>query len=458
MVVPPPGHETQTVRIEALVAGGRGIGRVVGRVWLVEGAVPGDLVEAVPVRSRDALVEARAVRVLEPAESRRTPPCPIQGACGGCPWMVLGEADQRSWKRRLVVDGVERIGRLVGVEVAETLPSDRDLGYRNKVEMTFGRVGPRRVLGFHPPRTVDRIVDVQSCLLQGSAGARVLTSARGFFLEGAGRHEAALDRSSEPTRLVIRESKATGDVLVALRGSPGPFPSAMPFASHLASRHPEVKGVVRLLARPGRRGGTSTVSLLGDPWIEETLGGTRFRLPAAAFFQVNPGAAESLVGLVLDATASFASPQVLDLYGGVGVFALALARRGARGTVVEADREAIECGRRAATEERLGPIEFVASDVASFLRSSHRGASPPLVVIADPPRTGFGRGVAEAIAGLGPSRIVLISCDPPTLGRDLRALADRGYVTRRVVPVDLFPQTAHVEAVAMVDRAGSSYD
>ncbi len=366
--------------------------------------------------------------------------------------MVLDEREQRAWKRRLVIDGLERVGRLAGVEVAGTVPSDRDLGYRNKIELTFGRDGKRRVLGFHPPGAVDRIVDVERCLLEGIAGSRVLASSREFFLEGEGRLEPALDAPSEPTRLVVRESRAAGEVLVGIRGAPGPFLSAAPFASHLASRHPEVKGVVRLLARPGRRGGTRTETILGEPWIEETLGGTRFRLPAAAFFQVNPGAAERLVQLVLEATETQAARNVLDLYGGVGVFAIALARRGARGTVVEADRDAVECGRQAAAEEGLDRVAFVVSDVAAYLRSSSGGPLWPDLVVADPPRTGLSRGVAEAIAKLGAARIVLVSCDPPTLGRDLRALADRGYSVRRVVPVDLFPQTAHVEAVAVAER------
>jgi 23S rRNA (uracil1939-C5)-methyltransferase len=452
LAVPHAEPEEGLVRIDSLAAGGRGVGRVSGRVWLVEGAVPGDLVRASAVRIRKSLVEARSLEILGPSPGRRPPPCPIQGQCGGCPWMVLDEAEQRTWKRRLVTDGLERIGKLQGVEVAETVPSDRDLGYRNKVELTFGREGERRLLGFHPPRDVRKIVDVEECLLQGRTGARILASAREFFLEGEGKGEPALDVPGEPTRLIVRESRETGTVLVALRGAPGPFRSAEAFAHYLASRHPEVKGVVRILSRPGRRGGATTVTLLGEPFLEETLGGTRFRLPAGAFFQVNTGAAERLVDLVLEAAGVSALGEVLDLYGGVGVFGLALARRGARVTAVEADHSAVECGRRAAAEAGVQGVEFVLSEVAEFLRSPATGSRHPDVVVADPPRTGLGRGVAEAIARLGPERIVLVSCDAPTLGRDLRALADRAYAPRRVVPVDLFPQTAHVEAVAVAER------
>ena len=372
--------------------------------------------------------------------------------------MILDEAEQRTWKRRLVVEAIERVGKLTGVEVGETVPSDLDLGYRNKVELMFGREGGRRLLGFHPFGSGGRIVDVERCLMQGEGGRRVLDSTREFFLHGPGRSETALDARGDPPRVVIRESRASGKILVAVRSGPGPLPSAVPFASQLMSRHPEVTGVVRLIASFGRRGGSRTETLRGEPWIEETLAGTPFRLPAATFFQVNTGAAERLVQLVMDAVGAPAPNRVLDLYGGVGVFAIALARGGARATVVEADRGAVECGRAAVAAEGIAGVEFVASDVSAYLEE--RGTATggrllslaPDLVVADPPRTGLGPGVAAAIAALAPPRIILVSCDPPTLGRDLRRLVDRGYAIRRVVPVDLFPQTASVEAVAELHR------
>jgi 23S rRNA (uracil1939-C5)-methyltransferase len=372
--------------------------------------------------------------------------------------MTLDETEQRDWKRRRVVEAIERVGKLNGVEVGETVPSDLDLGYRNKVELTFGREGDERLLGFHPSGSGDRVVDVERCLLQGEGGRRVLESIREFFLHGPGRSETALDARGDPPRVVIRESRATGKILVAVRTGPVPFPSAAPFARQLMSRHPEVGGVVRLIARPGRRGGSATETLAGDPWIEEVLAGTLFRLPAATFFQVNTGAAERLAQVVMGAAGAPSPNRVLDLYGGVGVFAIALAREGARATVVEADRGAVECGRAAVAAEGIAGVEFVASDVSAYLeeRGTATGSRllslAPDLVVADPPRTGLGPGAADAIAALAPPRIILVSCDAPTLGRDLRRFVDRGYAIRRVVPVDLFPQTASVEAVAELHR------
>jgi 23S rRNA (uracil1939-C5)-methyltransferase len=168
---------------------------------------------------------------------------------------------------------------------------------------------------------------------------------------------------------------------------------------------------------------------------------------------VNSGAAELLVDLVVAMAGPVEDRAVLDLYGGVGAFALALAQRGARARVIEADPEAVEAGARAAASHGLARVRFERSDVAAYLlRRSARGEAPA-VVVADPPRAGLQRGVAEGVAAMRPERVVLVSCDPATLARDVRSLAGGGMRLQRVVPVDLFPQTPHVETISLLTRA-----
>jgi len=443
---------SSVVRIEKLTGGGRGLSRVDGLVWLVEGAVPGDRVRATPVRRRSTLVEARTLELLEPSYLRRKPPCPFQGECGGCPWMVLEEPEQRSWKRRILEEALVRIGRFEEVRVDETVPSPSPLAYRNKLEFTFGRGGRRgAVLGFHGTGSRS-LVDVDRCLLQGDLANQVLAEVRSYFTEGAGRGEPALGDPRRPLKLAIRRSGHSGRLLVGLLGAPGPFPTARPFAHQLRERVSEISGVVRLLTLPGRRGGSRTVNLAGKPWLEDTLGGTVFRLPARVFFQVNPGAAELLVRLVEELSGAGSGTRLLDLYGGVGVLGLALARRGARALVCETDGQAVACGRRASKGRKELDVRFARSDVGAFLESLAHSRGDWDVVVANPPRSGFGREVARGILALRPERIVLVSCDPATLARDARRLADGGFVLRRVVPVDMFPQTPHVEVVCVLER------
>jgi 23S rRNA (uracil1939-C5)-methyltransferase len=366
--------------------------------------------------------------------------------------MVLDEAEQRSWKVKILEEALQRIGGFEGISVDRIEPSPRSLAYRNKLELTFGRREGRRTLGFHGSGPRPRVVDVDRCLLQDETAHRILQEARAFFVDGPGRDDPWLDVRPEPARLVIRRSVSTGRLLVALRGGAGPFPSAREFARRVGTAVPEVSGVVRLLSRPGRRGGVRVVRLLGRPWLEESLGGNVFRLPAATFFQVNPEAASALVDVVRDLAAVGSETTALDLYAGVGVFGLTFAEAGATVTACEADPRAVACGLRAARKNLRTGFRLVCSDVGAFLASSAARESFPTTIVANPPRTGFGPGVAEGIAELSPERIVIVACDPATLARDLKRLAARGYTPSRVVAVDLFPQTPHIEAVTLLQR------
>ncbi len=430
--------------IEGLAAGGAGVARRDGCVWMVVGGLPGDTVVPRDARAHRRFVEARVGDVVRPSPERRPSPCPLQSRCGGCPWMPLDEGAQRRWKRRIVEDALVRIGGLRGVSVAETVPSPADLGYRNKVEFAVGRdAAGRRVVGLHAADPAQGLIDVARCLLQDEGAGTVLLAARAALLDEGGARNPALGDGDEPARLVVRRSTG-GGTLVALRGPDVPWEGAARFARRVQDAHASVRGVVRLLAPRGRRGGARTETIVGSPWVVDRLAGTTFRLPAATFFQVNPGAAERLATIVLSACEGPAN--ALELYGGVGAFGLALARRGAAVTIVDADPAAVACGRDAAAAAGLA-ARYETADVRAFLERPHGGPDADLV-LADPPRTGFGRGVAAALARLSPPRIVVVSCDPATLARDLRALAAAGYRIRAVTPVDLFPQTAHVEVVA----------
>jgi len=193
-------------------------------------------------------------------------------------------------------------------------------------------------------------------------------------------------------------------------------------------------------------------TISGRDWITEEFHGVAFRVPAGTFLQVHPAAADRLGRHVLEGAGS--PRRVLELYAGIGALGLALARGGAHATMVEADAGAVACGTEAARSQGLTSATFVNDDVFAYLKP-RRDAVPPDLVIADPPRTGLGRGVAERLASLRAARIAMVSCDPATLARDLAALAARGYDIERITPFALFPQTAHVEAVAWLSRRAS---
>jgi len=365
--------------------------------------------------------------------------------------MVVGEREQREAKRRFVIDALSRIGRLGGdVPVDEVVNAPPALGYRNKIELTFGRGDSAgRFVGYHRAGSPGELVDVERCPVAEPRLQPLLDAVRSFFLVGPGSSDPAVDDPREPLRLVLRSSGARDERLVAFRGLPGPFSSLAAFAELAAQIDPGLVGVVRLLAAPGRRGGSRVETIAGRAWIEDEILGTVFRVPAATFLQVHPAAANALGEHVL--AGAGAPRRVIELYGGVGVLGLALARNGAHVAIVEADPLAVACGEEAARSCGLTTVAFERADVLLALRG--RSGDSPDLLIADPPRTGLGKGVAERVAALKAARIAMVSCDPATLARDLAALVAFGYEVSRVTPFDFFPQTAHVEAVAWLTRS-----
>jgi 23S rRNA (uracil1939-C5)-methyltransferase len=458
------GFSVKTLRIESLAAGGRGVAREEGKVWMVEGSVPGDLVEAEVIREKKRFGEAQAVTVLEPSPDRREPPCRFQGVCGGCPWMVLDEERQRTWKRRMVVDSLERIAKVVEPPVSDVIQSPKALGYRGKAEFTVGE-GPngKIVIGYRHKLDPSRVVDIDMCPVLPDPLNRVLRLCREQF--GA-RKTVALPATPEESgvpdssgrRLVLRYSFQDGKVLVGFRsngrewGGQGYGPPPGRILKTLGDRR-IISGVVAITGVPGRRGGVRTRGLIGSDSIREQVAATSFRLPAATFFQVNPITAAHLVRTVLEmAGENLAGQKMLDLYGGSGLYGHALARAGAEVTVCEADGHAVRCGEKVPPAEPGGKVpEFVKADVGYFLEK--RADQEEIdVVVANPPRSGMGTKVAGQIASRQPARVIIVSCDPGTLARDLQSFLATGYKLERVVPVDLFPQTAHVETVSLLVR------
>jgi 23S rRNA (uracil-5-)-methyltransferase RumA len=368
--------------------------------------------------------------------------------------MVLGEAEQRGWKRKLLIDALERIGGLEEAHVDEMIAAPRPLGYRNRIELTLGRdAGGTRAIGY---RTFDGgLVDVPACPVQHPLADRTLGVLRELLLADTSASGAARFDARPAYRILLRRSWATGRVLLVLREVGAPFPKATRLGKASMERAPELQGVVRLRARAGRRGGARAEPLLGDPFLEERIGEITFRLSAATFTQVHSQMASTLVRKVVEAAGDVRGQRVWDLYGGVGAFGLALARRGAVVTICDADPEAIVAGREAAASIGAKQVRFVREDVAAFLERQ-RGSAPPALVVANPPRTGLSRDARASLVGSAPERLILVSCDPATLARDLGPLRAGGLAVRRIVALDLFPQTAHVEAVVTLERGGPS--
>lgn len=389
-----------------------------------------------------------AVRVDKPSPARTTPRCPHFGPCGGCLWQHLDYPAQLRAKQALVEERLRHLGGLVGVEVRTIIAGD-PWYYRNKMEFTFHP--PGRV-GLHRRGRWDEIVDLRTCFLQSPRSAEIVNEVREFIRARSLPCYDPVTHEGLLRHLVIREGKATGELLVAVVTARDGFPHAGELAQEVRRRHPELTGF--LWAINPSQGDAIEVSgchvLHGRPFIYERLRHLTFTLGLLTFFQTNTAQAARMMDVVRDVAGLTGAERVLDLYCGVGTFALALADQAARVTGIEVVPASIDAARENAALNAIANVDFRAGDARRF--EWFFTSDPSDVIVLDPPRAGAGAQVMRAIARAAPQRIVYISCNPATLAPDLRELVAAGYDVRTVQPIDLFPQTSHVECVVQVDR------
>jgi 23S rRNA (uracil1939-C5)-methyltransferase len=412
----------------------------------VAGAVPGDRVRAVVTKRKRAYAEARTVELLEPSPDRVAPVADHPGA----PWQVLPYERQLEVKAAQVGDALQRIGRLEGFELQPIVPARETWRYRNKLEFSFG-TDPAHTLvcGFHAPGSWERIEHVEDCLLQSERGNAARRAALAWCRD---RGLSAYDRRSQTgllRNLVVREGRRTGELQVRLVTSDQDldldgFPEAVGADSVLWTR---AAGVAETT-----QGGQTSV-LHGTDAIDEELAGLRFRVSADAFFQTNTEMAERLYATAADFAGLQSWERVYDLFCGIGTISLALAARAGEVWGLEIVEDAVADAIENARRNQVTNAQFFAADVRLAMRELVERAGRPDVLVVDPPRAGLSQKVVRRIVEAAPKRIVYVSCNPTTLAPNAAQLTEAGYALRRVRPVDMFPQTPHIECVALLERA-----
>jgi 23S rRNA (uracil1939-C5)-methyltransferase len=440
-----------TLTIDRLAYGGRGVGRHDGFVVFVPGTAPGELVRARLWRIKPGYGEADLVEVTGRSPQRTTPPCPHFGPCGGCVWQHLAYPAQAAAKAAIVQESLAHLGSLRDVQVRPIIAAAAPWYYRNKMEFTFH---PDGELGLHRRGAWDSIVPIQSCYLQSPASNVIIGIARAWARESGLPRYDPRSHAGVLRQVIIREGKATGEVMVLLvTATPGPG-GLRALASRLVDAVPRITSVLHA-TNPGLSDGlplSGITTLAGRPYIVEELGGLRFRIGPETFFQTNTAQAERLVEVAAAFSALGGGETVYDLYCGVGTFSLALARRAGRVFGIEIAPQAIEAARGNAALNGIENVEFSSGDVRRLLPHLRTRAGRPDLVLLDPPRSGAGDRVMQQIAATGTPRIVYVSCNPTTLAPDLKELVSAGYAVRAAQPLDLFPHTYHVECVVLLER------
>lgn len=418
-----------------------------GRAVFVSGAVPGDVVEAEVVREERSFLKARVTEVIEPSPDRVEPRCPWASVCGGCPWAPMDYTAQLAAKRDNVVQSLARIGRL-GTERAEALVAPVDApgapwGYRNKVELAVERRRGRRVVGMHVAGG-SGVVKVDRCLLLDADHERLVKAVSGSLSYLANSHDLDVERVG------IRASRRTGDVEVALWTEPSPFPRAQ--AAKVIGDATGAGSIVRVMTKGPLKARrlAGTERLAGNGWWSERVLDEVMRVSAPSFFQVNTLGAERLVQLVMEGLAPTRDDDAMDLYAGGGTFTLPLARRAGWVDAVESYGPAVGDLRRNLERAGIDNADPVGGDAGREFPDE--GAD---VVVVDPPRAGLAADVVEKLSALDARAVAYVSCDPATLARDLARFEEAGRLEPvSVRPVDLFPQTFHVETVTLLRPRG----
>jgi 23S rRNA (uracil1939-C5)-methyltransferase len=441
---PAVGDELE-LRVDSLAFGGAGVARLNGYVVFVDGAFPGDLVRARVHHRKRAYAQARAVELLEPGPDRVPPLADHPGA----PWQELAYERQLEVKQSQVDEALRRIGHLDGFELVPIVPALEQWRYRNKLEYSFGGGrGAGLRLGFHEPGSWEQIHHIEDCLLASEVGnrarAEVLEWCRAQQLDPFDRRA----RSGFLRNLVVREGRRTGQLQIRLITTPGELDSA----SLAGAVHADSVLWTRTDALGETSTGGQTALLAGKPTIDEELGGLVLRISAEAFFQTNTEMAERLYGLAREACDLHGWERVFDLFCGTGTIGLALAGRAGHVDGLELVESAVADAIANAERNDVANANFYAGDVRLAMRELRERAGRPDVVVVDPPRAGLSQKVVRRIIETAPRRIVYVSCNPTTLAPNAAQFVEAGWRLERVTPVDMFPQTPHIECVALLSR------
>jgi len=431
--------EQLEVEIDSLAFGGRGLARADGLVVFVAGALPGDRVRVEITKAKKRFAEARTVELLSPGADRIADRCSHESEpCPGAPWQGLDYARQLTEKSAQVEEALRRIGGLEGFELAQIEPAAEQWRYRNKLEYSFGERDGEPILGFHARGRWDLIVDVDDCQLASERGNAARNAIREWArLESVPAYDGR-ERTGVLRNLIVREGWRTGQIQTRLVTSAARFPKP-PVDLHTAIE--------------GDSGGTDgPTGALGEERLREELFDLKLEISHGAFFQTNTEMAERLYAIAAEFAGLSGNERVFDLYCGIGTIGLTMAKQAGEVWGLEIVPEAIADAERNAERNKIENAHFMAGSARTGVRPLIEKAGKPDVVIIDPPRAGLSQKIVRRVLECEAKKIVYVSCNPTTLAPNAAQMVEAGYKLCRVKPVDMFPQTPHIECVALLEK------
>ncbi|MFC4711255.1 23S rRNA (uracil(1939)-C(5))-methyltransferase RlmD [Planococcus dechangensis] len=447
-------NDRLSVYVEDLTHDGAGVAKVDGYPLFIKEALPGETVTVHVLKTLKSYGFAKLISIEEKSADRIDAPCPVFEICGGCQLQHLSYEGQLKYKEKVVRDAMARLGKLPDVPVHPVKGMDNPWRYRNKSQIPFGQEDGRVVAGFYQPRS-HRIADTDICLIQTPEADTLMASLKRNLQDmGIEPYEEKTHRGML-RHVVIRKGRVTGELMIVLVTKKQKFPQAERAVELIRAALPAVTSIMQNVnsEKTNVIFGNETIKLWGKDIIEDRIGDVRFEISARSFYQVNPEQTEVLYGKALDYAGLTGSETVIDAYCGIGTISLFLAQRAKFVMGVEIVPQAIEDAKRNADLNGFTNTLFEAGPAEEVIPRWYKDGKEADVLVVDPPRKGCDEALLQTMLEQKPDRIVYVSCNPATLARDLRILEDGGYRTQEVQPVDMFPQTTHVECVAWLTRS-----
>ncbi|MDN3706125.1 23S rRNA (uracil(1939)-C(5))-methyltransferase RlmD [Myroides ceti] len=456
--------------VEVLDAGAKGVSVAKapdGKVIFLPNVVPGDVVDVQTVKKRKAYYEGKAIKIHSYSTHRIDPVCQHFGACGGCKWQNMAYPQQLFYKNQEVYNNLKRIGKIELPEFEPILGSEKQFFYRNKMEFSFSNarwlteeeiksgeeLGRENALGFHIPKMWDKILDIKKCHLQQDPSNALRNEIRDFANNHAMEFYNPRENSGFLRTLMIRTA-STGEIMVLIQFFKEDKKNRELLLDFLKERFPEITSLQYVINSKANDTiyDQEVICYHGRDYILEEMEGLKFSINAKSFYQTNSEQAYELYAITRDFAGLTGEELVYDLYTGTGTIAQFVSKKAKKVIGVEAVPEAIADAKLNAERNQITNCEFFVGDMKNVFNdefiSTH---GQPDVIITDPPRDGMHKDVVEQILKIAPQRVVYVSCNSATQARDL-ALMDEVYKVVRVRPVDMFPQTHHVENVVLLEK------
>lgn len=444
--------EIYEMNIDNLGVSGEGTGKIENFTVFVKGALPGEKVSVQITEAKKNYAVGKIVKLLKESPARVKPLCPIYKKCGGCQLQHLTYETQLEEKQNQVKAAIEHIGGLKGIEILPVLGEENPWYYRNKMQFPVGKKKGIISIGCFAQGTHD-IIDTEACLIQKQGNNAILQAMR-KVIERLSIPPYNEDKHTGVLRHVIGRVGLGGELMIVLVTAVSELNNAKQIVKLLRSALPNLVSVQQNIQtyRNNVIMGRETKLLWGKETITDKIGLLKFRISPRSFFQVNSEQAEVLYNKALEFADLKGNEIVIDAYCGTGTISLFLAKKARKVYGIEIVKPAIIDARKNALDNNVKNVEFIVGDATEVMPRLFKQDIHPDVVVVDPPRAGCSEKVLNTFAKMNPQRIVYVSCNPATLARDLKILDELGYKTMKIQPVDMFPMTAHVECVALINR------